>query len=171
MPFFYAGYLWRRIGFDSWWIAPVATLGIVYAICNLRQNLSISYNLRGTVYGVPFVSFGLALCCIVGVIIISKLTHSIVSSDNLLAKFGTASMGIMCIHQGLWMLPGSRQLDSANSYVAFIVFSWVSYELTLALMQFSLTRALFLGSEKDFAVLKGQLRNADTAIPLYPSGT
>jgi polysaccharide biosynthesis protein PslL len=176
MPFFYAGHLWRRIDFDSWWMTPVATLGIVYAICNLRQNFSLSYNLRGAVYGVPIVSFGLALCCIVGVIVLSKLIHSVVPSHNLLARFGAASMGIMCIHEGLrsfagWILQGSRQLGSANSYEAFIVFSGVSYGLTLALMQFSITRALFLGSEKDFAFLRRQWRHPATAIRLYPSGT
>jgi hypothetical protein len=67
-------------------------------------------------------------------------------------------MGIMLIHISLKELPGTRHFWEHRSFGStFLILLLVPYALTLLLTRFSVTRAFFLGSEKDLAATLGRI--------------
>jgi fucose 4-O-acetylase-like acetyltransferase len=154
LPFFLTGYFLRKVNLDRWWITFIAILGTLTAIWLAYINKSIAYDMRSANYGIPFLSLILAISCIFTLIWISKSILLVPFVTKLLEMIGAASIGIMFIHKPLPGVPGFGQLALFHPFVAFVVFSFVAYICTVALSKFSLGRALFLGSQKDFLALK-----------------
>ncbi len=174
MPFFLAGYLWRRFTVDKWWIAPAAAAGVGFALWEIKRAVPLAYNMRGAAYGVPVLSFVLALCCIFCVVKISQLLRFAPPIRKLMERFGAASMGIMFIHKVLPVLPGLGRLVPRHPWVALVLFSAISYAFTMLLLQFRWTRALLMGSQKDFALLvsrKEQTSRHEVAATYNPRRT
>jgi fucose 4-O-acetylase-like acetyltransferase len=150
MPFFFAGYLFRGYDFAGWRVPVVGLLGFILSIWLLRRGVPISYNIRDGIYGVPFLSLALALCCILGCIQIARLLMRVPLLEKPFQRLGVMSMGIMLIHKELEELPGHAFLASKGVLVTFLFRLLVSYVAALILNHYSTTRALLLGSEKDF---------------------
>lgn len=168
MPFFLTGYLWRRAKVEAWWLALLTAVGVGFAVWELKRGMPLSYNMRGADYGVPFVSFALALCCIFWVVKASQLLRLAPPVARFVERFGAASMGIMFIHKVLPVLPGLGGLVPRHPWVALVLFSAISYGFTMLLLRFRWTRALFMGSQKDFDLLvsgKQQRHVLSTEVP------
>lgn len=171
IPPFLAGYLWRRIDADSWWIAVLAAAGVAWAIWLVRLGTHIQYDMKTADYGTPFLSLLLAICCIVCTIRVTRWICLVPLASRLLERLGLASMGIMLLHSALLSgLPAIRRFRGAEGFVTFLLVSAISYGLTVVLTQFSVTRAFLLGSEQDFASLRNRFRRMDGSTPERDKG-
>jgi fucose 4-O-acetylase-like acetyltransferase len=153
MPFFLAGYFFRDVEFSNWkWLLP-GLIGFSLSIWLLIRQAPLSYDMRAGTYGVPIVSFVLALCCILGVIYICRAVENMPLFARSLHRLGAVSMSIMFIHKELPGLPRYTLLERQGVTVTFVIVLLISYYLAVLLARVSSTRALFLGSERDFQVI------------------
>lgn len=150
LPFYLAGYLVREVELDRWWITCTAALGVVATIWLTYAKVPIAFDMRSSIYGVPVLSPLLAACCILALIRLSKLILLAPGLTKGLEVIGAASMGIMFIHKPLSAVPALGWLATVHPYLAGAVFSLIAYVCTFILSRFSLGRAIFLGSQKDF---------------------
>lgn len=156
-PFFFAGHSFRqwpvlRVG----WLHLLSYLGVAVAICLLLKNIRISYDMHTGHYGVPLLSLILSLCCILAVIFVSCIASSIPSLFGFLRPLGTLSMGIMFIHNQLFLPHKVDSLIPPGSILSFLLIFLVSFIITYCFSRVRLTRALFLGSELDYHALFGR---------------
>jgi hypothetical protein len=73
----------------------------------------------------------------------------------LLQRWGALSMGIMFVHKDLPGLPGFKYVEARGELPTFLLLILLSWWVSNELSRHSLTRALLLGSEKDFNLLRG----------------
>lgn len=171
IPLLFAGCLWRRFGVDSWWIAAIAAAGVACALWIVRSGAHIQYDMKTADYGVPFLSFLLAMCCIVWTIRVSKWIFPVPVAGRLLETLGLASMGIMLLHPALLSgLPAIKRFLRPDGFLAFLLVTLISYGLTVFLTRFSVARAFLLGSEKDFALLRSRSRGTESRAEVRGSG-
>lgn len=157
LPFFLTGYLWRRLSFLSWGIGLLAILGVATSFMLTRSHIPVEYDMKDTNYGIPVLSFILALGCIAGTIQLSKWVSQISVVAAILGSIGNASIGIMFLHVSLMYLRGLRQIAGGNPFAYGLLLSAICYAITYGLMQFGLSRALFLGSVRDFDALASKI--------------
>ena len=152
LPFLFAGFLCRRNPhvLSTFWIATVAIVGVAAGIWLETKPTSLSYDMRGGVYGIPGLTFALALCFIGATVTISKCAARLSPARQLLMPLGAASMGIMFIHKQLPSLPYLSTWSAHHAYPASFVFTAISMGVTLLIERSSIARALLLGSERDF---------------------
>ncbi|MCU1321256.1 MAG: acyltransferase 3 [Acidobacteriaceae bacterium] len=158
LPFYLAGYYAKKAELDRWWVTLAATLGVVATVWLAYANVPIQYDMRSAIYGVPVLSLLLAACCIVAMIRVSKLILLAPAITSMFEKIGAASMGIMFIHKPLPGFPGFGRLSIFHPLTAFVVVSFIAYVCTVFISRFSLTRAILLGSQKDFLALRHRNR-------------
>src|SRR5581483_214880 len=116
----------------------------------LAQGLPIFYDMHTGFYGTPLLTVMLAQGCVFACWQLSILLSKTPLLSPLLQSIGAMSLGIMLLHKAIPFLPGYSRLQGhteSSAFVAALVSSWL---LSLLLNRFSLTRALFLGSEKDW---------------------
>jgi fucose 4-O-acetylase-like acetyltransferase len=153
LPFYLLGYYAKKVDLDRWWITFLAAFGVIATVWLAYLDVPIQYDMRGAIYGVPLLSLLLAGCCILAMIRLSKFILLAPPITTIFQKVGAASMGIMFLHKPLPSLPGFSRLSLFHPFAAFVVVSLVAYLGTIFLSRFSLGRAIFLGSQKDFLAL------------------
>jgi polysaccharide biosynthesis protein PslL len=118
----------------------------------LIQGYPLNLNMKFTNYGVPVVSFLVASAAVVLLMGLSQLLTSLKQVKQPLIYLGSASMVILYVHQFVQMQVKVRLGEDANwwRFAASLLVSLVVYQI---LVQFSMTRALFLGSGKDFQMV------------------
>lgn len=154
-PFFYLGFITKRLGKQSRMVIAVCALGAISGACLVHLAVPISYNMRIGDYGIPGLSLALAICCIVCVIVISRLSVAVIPLERILSKVGAASLGIMFIHKQLPVIPFLNRWAIGHAYLGSILYTGISFFITELLQRAALTRALLLGSETDFRGLFG----------------
>lgn len=150
IPFFAVGYYWgnevflRRRLFML--VFAIASAGMTYS------NLNLNYNMKYSSYGIPFLSFFVALS---GIVVLKELSEILVKNKTLASVFtyiGSASMVIMYLHQFIQL--SLRNYDATNSYFLRVTLAIAISLLVYAMIQkFSVLRALLLGSYADFEKL------------------
>ncbi len=152
LPFYLGGFFSKRIRHNQWWMNVIAILGITATVWLTAFHVSISYDMRSANYGIPFLSLALAACCILGMIRASELlTNSPIRKP--LEAIGTASMGIMFLHEPLAGILGFNYLTTRSRTLAFLVITSGSYIGTVLFSRFRLSRGFLLGSYIDFKAL------------------
>lgn len=146
IPLFFVGSLVRNRKFDMWWVRATSLCGLIASAILIRSGHHISYNMKGGDYGVPFLSFLLALLSIIAVLNLSQMVAKYSILAMVPCSIGAASMGIMYVHKMLWAIPKATAFASSRHFVAFLVFLIVSYLATRLLDLFPFTRKYFLGS-------------------------
>jgi len=103
-PFFYAGSLWNQVPDQrrlERWAMAVVSVALPVVILNrlLGWNLGLGYDMKVTHYGIPVVSFVVALACCV---LVARLARTLAArhapSARLLAALGRAAIVIMFMH-------------------------------------------------------------------------
>ncbi|KAF1041618.1 MAG: hypothetical protein GAK35_03195 [Herbaspirillum frisingense] len=162
-PFFYAGHLWRQLPQrqrgDRIAVA-VAALAVIAAIVNhyFGWHLSLGYDMKVTQYGVPGLSFIAALgCCVCMTRVARRVDARWPAVALWLAELGQAAIVIMFMHMvftmGLAAMLGEEY--RLLRVVAGLAGSYLLYRLG---RRWSWSRALLLGSERDFHALGGRRR-------------
>lgn len=166
MPFFLVGLLAARFAFNRRLIVTVSASGAAIAAYLTHVSVPIFYDMRDGIYGLPGVSVILAICCISCVIIISKAVATVSPIRKVFAGLGASSMGIMFIHKALPVIPHLNTWALRHGYLAADLFVAISFCVTWTLGRTTLTRAILLGSERDFYDLVGSSRLAQKEEPL-----
>lgn len=156
IPFFLAGYLWRRMAVQRWWINMAGAIGVIASLGLTYLRVPIEYDMKDTNYGVPILSFALALCCILAVVQLSMWTSDLPTISTIFASLGSGSMGIMFLHRSLMYVPASRWISKENAVVYGVVICIACYGLTLALGHFNICRAFLFGSVPEFDAITGK---------------
>lgn len=153
-PLFFVGHVLRRYGIlETKWLHWLSFSGVACAALLFWRGIDISYDMHNGFYGVPFLSLILSLCCIHAVVVSSKVICRIPFAESVLASFGSLSMGIMFIHNPLFFPALLANLIPNGSAVGFVLMFLVAYGLAYGLSKNRITRAIYLGSEKDFRSL------------------
>ncbi len=153
VPIYYLGYAAKTWNLDSWAMRIGCLGGVALGVLLVFKSVAIEYDMRDAVYGIPVLTLGLSLAYILTVITFSKWLSISRPVASVLGKLGTASMGIMFLHMFIaqklryWL-----HLENAALLLAVLVLL-VSFGITMALFQWRATRALLLGSKKDFMAL------------------
>ena len=150
MPFFYLGFLAKSIKARHPTLILISTSGAALGAYLVHISIPISYDMRAGGYGIPGLSFILAICCAACVVGISKLSTAVPALQKVLSGLGAASMGIMFIHNGLLLVPYLGNWAQEHGYPGSILFTAISFSMTWLLQRAAVTRALLLGSQADF---------------------
>jgi fucose 4-O-acetylase-like acetyltransferase len=156
LPFFLAGYFSQRFEFTSRWMLAIAAPGVVVAITLLACGASLPYDMRGGVYGLPFITPLLALACIFGCVYLSQHAARHAASNYILARLGAVSLPIMFLHKELPGVPGYRLVERVGVGFDFFVTLLISYALADLCSRSEVTRAFLLGSSKDLERLSAR---------------
>src|SRR5579883_388022 len=151
LPFLLIGHWYRK----SQWqrlFELIAIAGAALTAWLVYLHFPVDYDMKSGNYGIPGLSFVLGLSCILAVIALSRGIARVAGLTVALASIGASSMGIMVIHKVV--LSSGPVSRLTNGWVAFLAALAVSYVSTLLLARFSITRALLLGSERDFQNLR-----------------
>jgi polysaccharide biosynthesis protein PslL len=151
LPYFGLGVYLQKHNLKTWLyiLSGVIFAGAIYL---LIQGYPLNLNMKFTNYGVPVVSFLVASAAVVLLMGLSQLLTSLKQVKQPLIYLGSASMVILYVHQFVQMQVKVRLGEDANwwRFAASLLVSLVVYQI---LVQFSMTRALFLGSGKDFQMV------------------
>ncbi|MCA1324565.1 acyltransferase family protein [Herbaspirillum sp. alder98] len=136
-PFVYAGHLWHQGGdqphLERWALALVLlALPVILLNRFLGWNIGFGYDMKVTHYGIPVVSFVVALaCCVVMARFARTLAARHARPARLLAALGRAAIVIMFMHMvftmGLGALVGEQYqlarvaLGLGGSYLIYVV--------------------------------------------------
>ena len=149
MPFFLLGFLIKGVELNRL-ILVLCSLGAVAGAYLVSLSLPVLYDMRSGVYGVPGVSLIIATCCIVCLIGVSRLCTRVGYLKSTLTSLGGASMGIMFIHKQIPAISAIDRWAIAHGYTSSVLFLVMSFLITQLLQRTLWTRALLLGSERDF---------------------
>jgi hypothetical protein len=144
VPIFCAGYFAKRLSFGSGWVYATAIAGTAFSAFSLWYRVDIEYDMKQGIYGIPFVSFLLSLCCILAVVYASRRILCIHPVAKVLSALGAKSMGIMFLHVPFAFLCSTAHLETNNIGAFSLLILCLSYVLTSLLSQFRFTRALYL---------------------------
>lgn len=150
LPIFYCGYLSRKLNFN-----PKNLIVIILALAGIALTLKGYQNffdMKYGHYGIPIVTLVSSLALIYSIISLSKSF----TKYNILVVFfsflGEASMVIMYLHQPIQLL--IRNYLTEDSLVRGLVSIIVSLLFYFFIRNFTLGRALFLGSKLDMSKLQ-----------------
>lgn len=153
IPFFFCGYLCRNfLPERALWIDLSALACTAGSALLIAAGYRIDYDMKHSVYGVPFLSFALSLGCIFSVLLVSRIASSLPIAAGWIASLGASSMGIMFLHR-LFLIGQGNPLRR-HPWVGALVVLVVTHLLTWLMSRFRISRALLLGSEADCASLR-----------------
>lgn len=150
IPFFYFGYIAKndKLKTPSYLliISFITILALIYFIPNL------SYDMKSSNYGIPFISFFMSLVIIFFLMYVSKNLIKMTFVSKYLKYLGDRSLVIMFLHQPIIIF--LNQYFSTHLIIKLIMSIVVSCICYFLFNRFSISRILFLGSTRDFYNLK-----------------
>jgi polysaccharide biosynthesis protein PslL len=151
LPYFGLGVYLQGRKFQPW-LYLLAGVIFAAAVYCLTQGYPLNLDMKFANYGIPGVSFLVASAAAVLLIGLSQLLTPLKQMKQPLVYLGSASMVILYVHQFVQMQVKVRLGEDANWWrlAASLLVSLVVYQI---LVQFPATRALFLGSGKDFQMV------------------
>jgi len=149
MPYFFLGYLFQRMALKGE-IVLLAWIGSFIAVAMVLLGIHVEQDMKSNLYGIPYVSFALALCLILAFMNLNSHLSSVKIVGPVLVNLGQYSMGIMFLHMPI-AVAMRNWLPTYGETVRFIVAVALSYAIARALDRFSLTRSIFLGAARPVA--------------------
>ena len=156
IPFFVFGYLIRTIRSTPVWslVLSGAILAAGYVLV-AKMGYSASLNLKNTFYGIPFVSLLIALAGAWFILGVSRLVATFRGVSSLFQLLGSASLFILLFHQFI-NLRVSYTRFADNLPLRAVLALGIPLVVFVVGRRFSLFRALFLGSNHDFALWRNR---------------
>jgi peptidoglycan/LPS O-acetylase OafA/YrhL len=146
MPYFFLGYLFQRTALKGR-IVLLAWIGSLIAVTMVLLGIHVEQDMKSNLYGLPYVSFALALCLILAFMHLHSYLARVRIIGPVLASLGRYSMGIMFLHMPI-AVAMRNWLPAHGETIRFVVALALSYAIARALDRFSLTRSIFLGSTR-----------------------
>ncbi|MCX6147778.1 MAG: hypothetical protein NTW25_11125, partial [Candidatus Kapabacteria bacterium] len=128
----------------------VCLIFLTFSIFNTENYL----DMKRSYYGIPFITIISSLSLILLIKMISLKISKFYKISQILIKIGKSSLVIMYLHQPIQILIQTKV--TTNLTIRFLFSLLISYLIYLLLSQYIITRALFLGSNKDFKFLKNK---------------
>jgi fucose 4-O-acetylase-like acetyltransferase len=141
-PFYLAGYMCKRYQAPKWSGVVGAVVGLAAAVL-IHFDVHVSYDMKYGKYGVPGLSFLLAMGTILAILKLSQYLSQVAAVPQALAPIGSASMGIMFVHEFILQMLG--RFAVSGSIAGFVFTLTLSFALTRVLAARPLTRMIFLG--------------------------
>lgn len=167
MPYFFLGYLCKGRALPAAGAAP-AWIGSAIAVALVLAGYLVAQDMKYTIYGIPVLSFALAMCMIIAFMQLNLYLASVKPVAAVLAGFGRYSMGIMFLHMPIAVAMRTMSPGGSET-LRFIVAVIAAYGLSVALDRFTLTRSIFLGSAHR-ATPASEMRPVQPARPAAPTG-
>ena len=150
MPYFLAGYLARGRDILGWQTSLIGIIAVAVSLYYLRSSPETAYDMRAGYYGLPVITAVLAFGCILACVRLSVWLTPILFLGKWLQQLGAFSLGIMLIHKALPVLPVFRPVLAHGTLLTFVTVVILSWCISGCLWTCSFTRAVLLGSERDF---------------------
>ena len=146
LPIFYIGYSLKnsKIKIN---IIILLLLSVVILIGSYFFNEN-TYDMKYSIYGVPFITLISSLIIIISIKSLSKILSRVKVVNTILTQLGKASMIIMYLHIPLLLL--FDPFIHKHRTLLFISSTLISYLLYFLISKNVISRALFLGSKEDF---------------------
>lgn len=146
LPFFGFGFYLKHIQLQKM-VYGMALGMTAIALWLISNGYEISYNMKGSGYGIPLMTPIFSMALIISLIGLSKLIAQYVGIlQKGLAYLGTASMVIMYLHQPIQLT--LRKLGT-ESEIRFLLASLIPVAIYFVIKERTLTRAFLLGSPPD----------------------
>ncbi|MDB5799946.1 MAG: acyltransferase 3 [Rhodocyclales bacterium] len=146
-PFYFAGYLYKRVT-SSVSIKAAAFIAMLLGVVLFSMHVPLRYDMKTAYFGIPILSFVVALGFIVTLFGLCKLMAQRPSLAAPFMRLGEASLVIMFVHAPVYMVMIDKFHIKSVTLVVLVA-TGVSYVAYLTMRSTSLTRALFLGSRRD----------------------
>jgi fucose 4-O-acetylase-like acetyltransferase len=156
IPLFFSGFAFRRIQ-NVGTINFVSVLIAISSLLAIIQGIKLPYNMKGSSYGIPVISFISAISVILVLIMIAQKITAVKFLSVPLIKLGDASMVIMYLHQPLQILLMQYFLVNGE-FIRFFASTAIAFGIYLVLGQFTFGRAIFLGSYSDYLIISGWMQ-------------
>ncbi|MBW4513897.1 MAG: acyltransferase family protein [Timaviella obliquedivisa GSE-PSE-MK23-08B] len=147
LPFFAFGFYLKQTHLHklAYGIAAGMTAIALWLISN---GYEISYNMKGSGYGIPLITPLFSIAVIIILIGLSKLIAQYLGMlQKGLSYLGAASMVIMYLHQPIQLT--LKKLETASE-IRFLLASLIPVAIYFLIKERTLTRAFLLGSPQDF---------------------
>jgi fucose 4-O-acetylase-like acetyltransferase len=148
LPMFYAGYLLKKYKLNSLLILLLGIISVSLVFVFPEHEINMKYS----IYGIPVLSFLAGIILTLNIKIISVKLTSIRTVTKIFSELGNASMVIMFLHQPFQYL--IKDTITGNTEIRFFTATILSLIFYYIFSKISWTRLLFLGSKKDFDLLK-----------------
>ena len=172
-PICYFGHLYRQHEAAlPRWLPLLAALAGAVGLALIGLQAIAPFDMKSTRYGTPFASLAFALCIAVALIAGARRWLADGRLALVLATLGEASLVVMFLHMAAQ--EALRRQAGIEDSTLRIVFALAVSMLAYALLKRSaLTRALFLGSVKDWDALRGRTaaRHRDARVSASPART
>jgi polysaccharide biosynthesis protein PslL len=147
LPFFGFGFYLKQIQLQKMVYGMAAAMTAI-ALWLISNGYEISYNMKGSGYGIPLVTPIFSMALIISLIGLSKLIAQYLGLlQKGLAYLGAASMVIMYLHQPIQL---TLKKLGTESEVRFLLASLIPVAIYFVIKERTLTRAFLLGSPRDF---------------------
>ncbi|RAJ93028.1 fucose 4-O-acetylase-like acetyltransferase [Larkinella arboricola] len=149
IPIFYAGYAYSK---KEWTVNVFfVILGSFVACALVYKGYHNTYDMKNAYYGIPVLTLLSSICMILLIIWISRALSETVFLSSLFPTLGRASLTIMYLHEPIQSIVAEHWTqDKAVRIVMAVGLPVIVYQLQEKTV---LTRALFLGSRRDFKLL------------------
>jgi Fucose 4-O-acetylase and related acetyltransferases len=142
-PMLYAGYRLRNWRPSA--LSTIAAFSIAAASSVAAETVSIGFDMKYTIYGIPLVSIGIAYAWFISLSFVSRVIANFHHFKSVLSALGRVSLGIMFVHESIQtLLQSSMHLN--NETLRFLVAITLSSAVSLLLERFSMTNSLLLGN-------------------------
>jgi len=149
LPIFYIGYLYKKQNLKVNHILLVVLLLITILFSfYFPEN---TYNMKNAFYGIPIITLISSIIIILNIKHLSEKLTNYKLTYLVFSKIGKASMVIMYVHQFIQIT--AKSYLSKNNTVCFLIATITSYIIYLVLSKFKLSKAIFLGSQKDLKAI------------------
>ncbi|MBF90948.1 MAG: hypothetical protein CMP75_04220 [Flavobacteriales bacterium] len=141
LPLFYAGNIYKTRGLDSNYISLLG-LSLLVIIFTLLFPENI-YDMKYSIYGIPFITFFSSLILCLFVLMTSKILSRYKFLNSILSKIGLESSSIMYLHI-LFYLATDKYI-SENSLLCFLLSLSLSYLAAKIISRFRVLKIYFKG--------------------------
>lgn len=141
LPLFYAGNIYSKRGLNSNYISllGVSLLVIIFTLL-FPQNI---YDMKYSIYGIPFVTFISSLILCLFVLMTSKILSRYRFLNNILSMIGLESSSIMYLHMLFYLAVDKYILE--NSFLCFLSSLTLSFLAAKIISRFRALKFFFKG--------------------------
>jgi fucose 4-O-acetylase-like acetyltransferase len=154
-PLLFCGVLLRRHPLPGGLALLLGALSFGLGIALLLRLPAAFMDMRAGHYGIPVVSFAIAVGCSLGIFELSRRLEGLPAVAAVLRQLGALSLGVMLLHK---VVPVLHHVTGGRPLPVFLWDLAAAWAGAYVLSRLSWGRALFLGSERDWRALCDRFR-------------
>ncbi|WP_155887981.1 acyltransferase family protein, partial [Cupriavidus sp. WS] len=158
IPFFYVGFTARSRRFRPRDLSLASILALAGGLLT-ASGLALPFDMKYANYGIPILSFIVAIGCIAASILVAQILTPITFIGAAFRRVGSLSMGIMFLHQPI-QYAILKSIPQSGEVLRFLICFLGSYAISELLDRRHWTRVVFLGSSS-----KPRDNSADSQVP------